>query len=432
MTTKRRPSYINLSAANSAANIDSSSLLAPRTPKSISKSRRSSIAQESGILFNNNSNSNSSNSRPSSRRSSLANIYSTASNTSNTNNLPQQHNNESDTSISSTTTGQLTPSLLSESTTAGYFSQDLRHSSDSMEMEHHPHSNESAAIAAAAVAAAADAAAEAMAALPPNFDVHMSYKIKTTKSSRKLDYFFGEQAPHDICIQEIRKEGLKALLQSKIPLCYFLYHLLEEFSCENLFFFIELEQYESFSYTSEAQQLATAQHIHNTYLTHNSHFEVNLDDKVRRQVTSTLQEKKVKRLFDNAKRAVYSLLESSFMRFCQTETFTQMVMDCGELTTHYDASTRHDAVRQLLSYIERQHKLIYGSIRGEGAGTTNFASTSQTSRRRHELVKSMIHEFCRSMLGVEVEAVPVLSKGNNGSSHHNSIKSSKSIFGKKK
>ncbi|KAI9251393.1 RGS domain-containing protein [Phascolomyces articulosus] len=168
-----------------------------------------------------------------------------------------------------------------------------------------------------------------MAALPPNFDVHMSYKIKTTKSSKKLDYFFGEQAPHDICIREIRKEGLKAMLQSKIPLCYFLYHLLEEFSCENLFFFIELEQYESFTYASIVQQLATAQHIHNTYLTRNSHFEVNLDDKVRRHVTNALKENKVEGLFDNAKRAVYSLLESSFMRFCQTETFSSMVMNCG-------------------------------------------------------------------------------------------------------
>jgi hypothetical protein len=35
-------------------------------------------------------------------------------------------------------------------------------------------------------------------------------------------------------VREIRKEGLKALLQSKVPLCYFLYHLLEEFSSENL------------------------------------------------------------------------------------------------------------------------------------------------------------------------------------------------------
>ncbi|KAI9496020.1 RGS domain-containing protein [Zychaea mexicana] len=169
-----------------------------------------------------------------------------------------------------------------------------------------------------------------MAALPPNFDVHMSYKIKTTKSSKKLNKFFGEQAPHDICVREIRNEGLKALLQSKIPLCYFLYHLLEEFSCENLFFFIELEQYASFTYVSHVQQLATAQHIHNTYLTRNSHFEVNLDDKVRRQATAALEDQRVEGLFDNAKRAVYSLLESSFMRFCQTDTFTKMVMNCGK------------------------------------------------------------------------------------------------------
>ncbi|KAI8147746.1 RGS domain-containing protein [Fennellomyces sp. T-0311] len=168
-----------------------------------------------------------------------------------------------------------------------------------------------------------------MAALPPNFDGHMSYKIKAIKSSKKLDNFFGEQAPHDVCTREIRNEGLKAMLQSKIPLCYFLYHLLDEFSCENLFFFIELEQYESFTYVSEIQQLATAQHIYNTYLTRNSHFEVNLDDKVRRQVKAALEERQTNGCFGAAKRAVYSLLESSFMRFCQTDTFTKMAMNCG-------------------------------------------------------------------------------------------------------
>jgi hypothetical protein len=68
----------------------------------------------------------------------------------------------------------------------------------------------------------------------PNFDVHTLYRIKTSRSSKKLDHFFGEFIPHDICIREIKKEGLKALLQSKVPLCYFLYHLLEEYSHENL------------------------------------------------------------------------------------------------------------------------------------------------------------------------------------------------------
>lgn len=71
-------------------------------------------------------------------------------------------------------------------------------------------------------------------ALTANFDVHTMYKIKTSKSSKKLDSFFGEQAPMDICVQEIRKEGLKAMLQSKVPLCFLLYHLLDEYSSENL------------------------------------------------------------------------------------------------------------------------------------------------------------------------------------------------------
>jgi hypothetical protein len=91
-----------------------------------------------------------------------------------------------------------------------------------------------------------------------------------------------------------------------------------------------LEQYESFSYTSLGQQLATAQHIFNTYLTRNSYFEVNLDDKVRRTVTEALDNKNAKTCFDGAKRAVYSLLESSYMRFQNTSTFQDMVNECGK------------------------------------------------------------------------------------------------------
>lgn len=91
-----------------------------------------------------------------------------------------------------------------------------------------------------------------------------------------------------------------------------------------------MEQYESFSYSSLAQQLATAQHIYNTYLTRNSYFEVNLDDKVRRTVTQALEEKNAKSCFDAAKRAVYSLLESSYMRFQNTDTFQSMVNECGK------------------------------------------------------------------------------------------------------
>ncbi|KAI8099718.1 RGS domain-containing protein [Halteromyces radiatus] len=167
----------------------------------------------------------------------------------------------------------------------------------------------------------------------PNFDIHTLYKIKKRRSSSgDLEHHHKNQHMllKDICIQDIRKEGLKTMLKSKIPLCYFLYHLLEEYSCENLFFFLELEQYDTIDFVSTVQQLATAQHIFDIYLSRNSQFEVNLDDKVRSDVMLALANRNVNGCFQTAKRAVYLLLESSFMQFVRTDIWNQMIRDCGK------------------------------------------------------------------------------------------------------
>ncbi|KAG0743560.1 hypothetical protein G6F57_005354 [Rhizopus arrhizus] len=221
--------------------------------------------------------------------------------------------------------------------------------------------------------------------LIPSFDGHTLYKLKTARSTKKIERFFGEDAPHDICIKEIKKEGLKAILQSKYPLCYFLYHLLDEYSSENLFFFIELEQYESFKYTSAGQQIATAQHIYNTYIAKNSYFEVNLDDKVCREVTLALEQKDVK-CFDTAKRAVYSLLESSYIRFRTSDTFDLMAKECGELTTEYKKETKLAAINRLFNYIEQQNQKAHLS----------------STQKQYELMRSMIYEFCNTYIGVTI------------------------------
>lgn len=191
-TSKRRPSYINITAANVPGG---DPLLLPRTPRSISKSRRSSVVAEhvQDMLLDSLSTTATAatgSSPASSRRSSLGNIF---------------HNSST----------QLTPVLLSESTTScSYFEHDERLSSSSETCE----------------ASAAPTAAPAPAT---SFD-NTSYKIKNDRSSRKLDHFFGERIPRDVSVREIQREGLKVMLQSKIPLCYFLYHLLEEYSSENL------------------------------------------------------------------------------------------------------------------------------------------------------------------------------------------------------
>jgi hypothetical protein len=61
---------------------------------------------------------------------------------------------------------------------------------------------------------------------------------KSTRSSsfseRKLQHFFGDFLPLDVSLREIQSDGLKALLQSKVPLAFFLHSLLEDFCSENL------------------------------------------------------------------------------------------------------------------------------------------------------------------------------------------------------
>lgn len=176
---KRRPSRLSLSSVN----MPDSAILSPRTPKSINKtpSRRQSIVEQLTMT---------------SRRSS----------TTSNNTIPEYANNA--------TAPPFTPNLLSES--ISYFPE------------------EPSAATSSGRSRSCSLSSLANITTLSNSDGHTLYKVKTTKTNRKLNNFFGEQPPLDICVREIRKEGLKALLQSKVPLCYFLYHLLEEFSSENL------------------------------------------------------------------------------------------------------------------------------------------------------------------------------------------------------
>lgn len=60
------------------------------------------------------------------------------------------------------------------------------------------------------------------------------YQCKVDKSNKKAFQFFGEPIKLNIPIKEIKREGLRALVYSSVPLGYFLYHLLTEYCSENL------------------------------------------------------------------------------------------------------------------------------------------------------------------------------------------------------
>ncbi|GBB87388.1 hypothetical protein RclHR1_13850006 [Rhizophagus clarus] len=252
-----------------------------------------------------------------------------------------------------------------------------------------------------------------------NYDNHNEYKQRTINSCIKLNKFFGDKPPIDICVKEIEKEGLKAMLQSKIPLCYFLYSLLEEYSCENLFFFLEVEQYESFDFDNSTQQYATAQHIFDTYLTHNSQFEVNVDDKVRKSVISSIKSQRdPKHCFDEAKRAIFVLLEVSFARFIRSPMADLMKQEIGGTTTHYTDKARDAAVILLFRYLEKKNGSLNLKpvkpfiINSQPSVTVNDidlisplpSPSLSISRKRNDLICTMIYEFLRTLLEIDVES----------------------------
>lgn len=198
--TKRRPSYINLSSANnSSTSLTNADVLSPRTPRNITKSRRSSVVAEhisEAIVAANDS---------------IASISGPPLLSDSTNSFFQDMASQDDEAIRSKT-----PTLRARNS-----NEDLNKRNSNTSSNRRTRSSSISSLFGPTH-------------VLPSFDVHALYKIKTTRSSKKLDHFFGEFAPHDICVKEIRKEGLKAILESKAPLCYFLYHLLQEYSSENL------------------------------------------------------------------------------------------------------------------------------------------------------------------------------------------------------
>lgn len=245
-----------------------------------------------------------------------------------------------------------------------------------------------------------------------HFQQHAEYKEKTKSTNRKLSKFFGVDAiPLEIPVSEIRREGLKALLQSRVPLSYFLLHLLEEFSCENLFFFKEVEHYESMSFKSSSQQYVTASHIYDTYLSPHSQFELNLDDGVRQDVIANIRsDRSPHHVFDAAKRAVYQMLESSCKQFMQSDLFDQMAWELGEKTIQHPTIIIDLAIFHLYEHLRQTAKAnedLDSSKRSSRASTSTRSSRpspAEISARRHKLITLMVYEFIFYLFGVSVKS----------------------------
>ncbi|KAL9550558.1 hypothetical protein MBANPS3_004681 [Mucor bainieri] len=253
-------------------------------------------------------------------------------------------------------------------------------------------------------------------------DVHAMYKVKVDRSSRKLDYFFGEPAPVDVCISEINKEGLKAMLESKVPLCYFLYHLLDEFSSENLFFFLEVEQFENYNKKSRKFKEMTRR-IYDTYIANESYLEINLDDRVKRHIADQMNpanDEICPSIFAEAQTCAYIMLESSFTRFLHTAVYEDMIENCGFLNIHYDKTTTSNALNYLAQYLHHQQDIvIMHSKDHDPLGN----SLTEMNIKHYDLTKVVVNGFIKDLFGIDYFDSCLSSSSASSNSSSSSAKS---------
>ncbi|KAJ3311229.1 hypothetical protein HDU76_003173 [Blyttiomyces sp. JEL0837] len=146
---------------------------------------------------------------------------------------------------------------------------------------------------------------------------------------RKLVSILGADARVDVPLREIQLEGLPALLESKLPLCYFLLYLLKEYNSEILFFTLDVQLFEQTLFPSTTAQNVSAQTIFNTYLAPSSLLEVNASHKAKRAVIDGVQQG-LRRCFAPAQQEMVVLLDQAFELFKKSPFWSFMESDIGK------------------------------------------------------------------------------------------------------
>ncbi|KAJ3117280.1 hypothetical protein HDU96_007319 [Phlyctochytrium bullatum] len=191
----------------------------------------------------------------------------------------------------------------------------------------------------------AAAASKALPILPP---------LQPHPSLRKLVSILGDDPRIDVPVKEIASQGLTALLDSKLPLCYFLVYLLKEHSSEILFFTLDVQTYEQTLFPSTTAQNVAAQVIFNTYLAPSSLLEVNASHRARRQVIDGIQQG-LRCCFGPAQEETVELLDRAFEQFKKSSVWTDMEKEIG--TSMIITPAKVETFKQLIHNVLSTHYL---------------------------------------------------------------------------
>jgi len=227
---------------------------------------------------------------------------------------------------------------------------------------------------------------EATASLTPDINAWRRRK----QSKGKLRKFFGKSAPVDISVKDIEDYGLPALLNSNIPLCYFLHFLLETFRAENLFFYMESTMFEDYDFTTKKQLKQSARELYNNFIKEGSEFEINIEGSIRKRIQEGIEEYD-QTCFNESRQHVLLLLQPCLQDFMQSKSYERLKNDTKGNTTIYDTRARDRGIKILMEHLDKTLDLE------ERALTTK--DPEAVMKARHQiLVRMLVHTFCKTRL----------------------------------
>ncbi|KNE59231.1 hypothetical protein AMAG_03549 [Allomyces macrogynus ATCC 38327] len=169
----------------------------------------------------------------------------------------------------------------------------------------------------------------------------------------------------DVSIAECNRVGVNRLLVSRIPMCYFLGHFLDQFAPENLFFMLDVLVF----HTHPAV-------VFDTYLAGSAPLELNLPDTLRMQALNSWAMSDPVECFETVRAGVMTMLDSYWIAYKKSSIWRNLVAqhpegdDEGE--PGYTVADLHAAITHLVTQLNNRYP---------AGGPVNGGSPSRGMRR---------------------------------------------------
>jgi hypothetical protein len=178
---------------------------------------------------------------------------------------------------------------------------------------------------------------------------------------------------------------------------------------------LEIDQFDHTEFDTIDQMKEVAFELYNVFIKDDSELEINIDEKARKPILDAI-EAGDRNCFAAAKTHIIKLMEPIYFKFKNSPTFERMKRDLSGssqlvATTHlYSRQYQFKAVTLLLEYLD-----------------LNFPknqSISELAQFRHDVIRSLLHAFCITRLGIDFVDV-YMTATKEETAHSSEGKSSK-------